>query len=72
MDLSLLTYKTEFVLFLAVVEKFCLAHGLEQLSSDVKSYVRTLNFRSDFTFAPPRKTPNDIRKRSLCDVKCQK
>ena len=35
-------------------EKFCLAHGLRQLTRDVKSDVRTLNFISDVTFVPPR------------------
>ena len=50
--------------------KFCLALGLGQLTRDVKSDVRTLNFRSDVTYALPRRTPNDIRRRSLCDVKC--
>ena len=48
--------------------KFCLVHGLRQLTRDIKHYIRTLNFISDATFAPPRKTPNDVRKRSLCDV----
>ena len=35
--------------------KFCLAHGLGQLTRDVKSDVRTLNFGSDVIFAPPQK-----------------
>ena len=55
--------------------KFCLGHGVRQLTRDVRGDVRTLNFRSDVTFAPPRKTRNGRRtvgKRSLCDVKCQK
>ena len=52
--------------------KFCLANGLRLLTRDVKSDVRTLNFRIGFFFAPPRKTPNDVRTRALCDVKCQK
>ena len=52
--------------------KFCLVHGLGHLSRDVNSDVRTLNFGSDVIFAQTRKTPNDVRKRSLCDVKCQK
>ena len=30
--------------------KFCLAHGLRQLICDVKSDVRTLNFRSDVIY----------------------
>ena len=42
--------------------KICPAHGLGQLTRDVKSDVRNLNFRSDVIFAPPRKTPNDVRK----------
>ena len=33
--------------------KFCLAHGLGQLARSVKSDVRTLNFITDVTFAPP-------------------
>ena len=61
-----LTYETEFVLFLAVLD-----HGLGQLIRDVKSDVRTLNFRSDVIFTPSRKTPNNVRKRSSCDVKCR-
>ena len=51
--------------------KFCLAHRLRQLTRDVKSEGRILNCRSDVIFAQPRKTPNDVQKRSLCDVKCQ-
>ena len=42
--------------------KFCLAHGPGQLTRDVKDDVRTHNFRSGITFAPSRKTPNDVRK----------
>ena len=38
----------------------------------LKSDVRALNFISDVTFAPPQKTPNDVQKMSLFDVKCQK
>ena len=60
-----LIYETEFVLVLVVLEKFCLAHGLRQLIRDVKSDVRTLNFRSDVTNPPPGKTQNDVRGRSL-------
>ena len=52
--------------------KFCLVHGLRQFTRDVKHDVRTLNFRSDVTSAPSRKTPNDVLKMSLRDVKCQK
>ena len=36
-------------------DTYCLAHGLGQLTYDVKSYVKTLNFRSDVIFSPPRK-----------------
>ena len=52
--------------------KFCLAHELRQLTRHVKSDVRKLNFKSDVTYALPRKAPNDVRRGSLCDVKCQK
>ena len=41
--------------------KFCLAHVLGTLTRDVKSDVRNFNFRSDVTFAPLRKTPNDFQ-----------
>ena len=36
--------------------KFCLAHGLGQLTRNVKSDAGTLNFRSDVIVAPPWKT----------------
>ena len=52
--------------------KFCFAHGLRQLTCDVKSDDRTLNFRSDVTYVRPQKATNDIRRRSFCDIKCQK
>ena len=52
--------------------KFCLAHGLKQLTSNVKTDVITLNFRGDITSAPPRKMLSYVRRRSLCDIKCQK
>ena len=35
---------------------------LRKLTRDVESDARTLNFRSDITFAPLRKTPKDVRK----------
>ena len=50
--------------------KFCLAHGLKQLTRDVKNGVRILNLRSDVTYSLPLKSTNDVRRRSLCDVKC--
>ena len=43
----------------------CLANGLRQLTRNVKHDVRTLNFRSDVDFAPARKTPNDVLRKSL-------
>ena len=51
MGANLLTYKTEFVLFLALLKIL----SCRQLTRDVKSEVRTLNFISDDIFAPPRK-----------------
>ena len=62
----------EFVIFLTVLENAYLVYGLGQLTRDVNSDVRTLNFRSHVIIAPPRKSPKDVRKKSLCDVKCQK
>ena len=34
---------------------FCVAHGLGQLTRDVQSDFRTINFSSDVTFTPPTK-----------------
>ena len=65
--MAFLTYETEFVM-----EKLCLAHGLRQLTRDVKGDVRIITFESDVTYALPRKTPNDFRRKPLCDVKCHK
>ena len=52
--------------------KFCLNHGLIQLTYDVKNDVRILNFRNDVISVSPRITPKDIRRRSLCDVNYHK
>ena len=42
--------------------KFCLDHGLRQLTCDVNSDVRTLKSGGDVTYAQPRRTSNDIRR----------
>ena len=60
-----LTYETNFVLFLAMLEYSVLPMGWESSLVTLKSDVRTVNFRSDVINAP-----NDIRKWPLCDVKC--
>ena len=52
--------------------KFRFTHGLRQLTRDVKRDVRTLIFGSYVTFAPTCRTLNDVQKRVLRDVKCQK
>ena len=52
--------------------KFCLTHGLRQHTRDVKNDVRNLDFISDVIYAASRKSLNDVRRRSLCDVNCQK
>ena len=52
--------------------KFCHTHGPRQPISDLKSDVRTINIRSDVTYLPPRKASNDVRRKSLCAVKCKK
>ena len=39
---------------------YFLAHGMRQLTRDVKSDVNTLNFRCDVTYVPPLKTSNDV------------
>ena len=48
---------------------FYLAHGLRQLTYDIRPDVRTLNFRSDVIFAQPQITRNNVQKRLLCDLK---
>ena len=53
-------------------DSYSLTHGLRQLTRDVKSNVRTLNFISDVTYAAPRKTPSDVQRKALCDIKCTK
>ena len=65
-----LTYETRVCSSFSGSGKFCLAHGLRQLTHN-KSDERAVNFRSDVTYVPPRKTPN-VRRRLLCDVKCHK
>ena len=47
--------------------KILSSHWLRQLTRDAKNDVRILNFRNDVTDALPRKTTNDVRRRSLCD-----
>ena len=47
--------------------KFRHTNGLRQANSDDS----TLSSISDVTFAPPRQAPNDVRKMSLCGVKCK-
>ena len=42
--------------------KFCLAHGLRKLTRDIRSDVRTLNFRSDVTYLTQQKSLNDVRR----------
>ena len=49
-----LTYETEFSSIFSDAGTFCHDHGLGQLTRDVKSDVRTLYFRGDVIFAPPR------------------
>ena len=50
--LRLFTYEMEFVPYSAVLEN-CFAHGLGQLTGDIKHEVRTVHFRSKVIFAPP-------------------
>ena len=50
MDKHFLPMKQSLCYYFSGDGKFCLAHGLRQLTPDVKSDVRTLNFRSDVTY----------------------
>ena len=67
-----LIYETEFVVFIAVLENS--AWPMDWDSSHATSTVTSefQNFRGDVTYLPPLKTPNDVRRRSLCDINCQK
>ena len=56
-----LTFDPGFCSIFSGAGKLWFVHKLKQLTSDVKSDVKTLNFRSAVTFLPPRKTPNDAR-----------
>ena len=49
--------------------KFCLAHGLGQLTRDVKSDVRTLNFRSDVIFAPLLSSEKVVMRHKMSKIK---
>ena len=62
-----LTYMTEFVLFLPVLENY-----VSQLTRDVKNVIRIPNSRNDVIHALPREKPNDVRRRPLCNVKCHR
>ena len=57
--------------FLSGAGKFSPAHGLRQLTCDGKSGVESLNFMSHATCIRHHEKPNDVRRRSLCDIKCQ-
>ena len=37
-----------------------------------KCGVRILKIRNDVTYALPRKTPTDVRRKPICDEKCHK
>ena len=51
-----LIYEIEFVLFLAVLENSVLTMGWDSSHATLKSDIRTINFRSDATFAPHENT----------------
>ena len=53
-------------------DTYSLSHGLRPLTRDVKSDVRALNFGSYVIFAPPRKTPNDVREKVVMRRKMSK
>ena len=69
---SFLTYETEFVLFLVVLENPVLPMGFYSSHAEVKSNNRTLNYRIDIFFESPRKTPNDVRKKVVMQRKMSK
>ena len=60
------------LLFFSGAGKFYLAHGMRQLTRDIKGDVKTLYFSNDVIYALLRKAQNDVRRRSFCDVKCHK
>ena len=72
--MAFLTYETEFVLFLAVLENSVLPMGLDSSHATLNvtyMYVKILNFRRRHLFTT-RKTPTDVGRGSLCDVKGHK
>ena len=56
------TYETEFVL--SGAGKFCLAHGLRQLTREFKVTSELLNFRNDITYASLQNTPTGFQRLS--------
>ena len=54
-DILFLPMRQSLFIFFGGAGKFCLAHGLGQLTRDIKSDDRTLNFRNDGIFAPSGK-----------------
>ena len=60
---------TQNLFYFSDAGKFCLAHGLGQLTCDVKSEDRTLNFRSDVIFAPPQSSEKVDMRRKMSKLK---
>ena len=66
---SFLTYETEFVLFLAVLENSDLPMGLD-ISHATFRVTPEFSILEVTSHTLPRKTPNDVHRRSSCDAKC--
>ena len=59
--------------YLAVLENCVSPMGWDSSHAKLKvSSELLISEVMSVSFPPPRKTPNDVRNRSLCDVKCQK
>ena len=65
-----LTYETVLVLLLAVLENSVLPMALDSSQATLK--LTTTKFQGDVTYAPPCKALNNVRRRSLRDIKCHK
>ena len=69
--ISFLTYETEFVLFLVMLENSVLSMGWDS-SHETLKVTSELLISKVMSLLPPWKTLNDVWKMWLCDVKCQK
>ena len=69
---SFLTYETEFRSIFSGAGKFCFSNGQRQLTCDVKSDIKVLNFRRTSLMRYQSKHRITLVEVVMCDVKCHK